>query len=179
MTFAASGGHLGYVLQQTLGLRLQGALFTNYGGQNEEWLQSRLNQWYFIKPNGQLFLWNGTPNQATGTMLASLDPIYYYHPNLLYAPPVGDLAFAIDQQLQLSTTGAFAQNSGGQNEKWLVGNDGRYFILPTGQFMKWDGTPNSASGTLLATLDPDYYTHLARLTSASSTRWPSASWGAR
>src|SRR5262249_15936226 len=36
LNFSALGGHLGFVLQQQLGLRLQGSLFLNYGGQNEK-----------------------------------------------------------------------------------------------------------------------------------------------
>ena len=175
LTFAPVGGHLGYVLEQTLGLRLQNSLFTNNGGQNEEWLQSTLNNWYFIKPNGQFFLWDGTPGQATGTLEDSLDPIYYYHPDLLYNAPAGDLAYALDQRLGLTaTTADFSQNYGGLNEKWVLGSDGWYFIRTDGELWKWNGTltqatgtlaatetsgtVDPANGTLMATLDPLYYT---------------------
>jgi hypothetical protein len=163
VNLTAVGGHLGFVLHQSLGLRLQGSLFTNYGGQNEEWLQSSSGNWYFIKPDGTLWKWDGTPNKATGTQTASLDPVYYYHPDLLYNPPSGDLAFALDQRLNLTNTGNLFLNYGGQNEKWLLGNDGWYFVKPDGTLWKWDGTANQATGTLQATLDPDYYTNIQRL----------------
>jgi autotransporter-associated beta strand protein len=171
-------GHLGYVLKQSLGLRLQGSLFVNYGGQNEEWLQSTLGNWYFIKPNGQLVFWDGTPGRATGTTIQTLDPIYYYHPDLVYNAPAGDLASALDQRLGLAgTTANFSQNYGGLNEKWVLGSDGWYFILPNGQLFKWSGALNQATGalngadgnvdpavgTLVASLDPLYYTDISRL----------------
>jgi hypothetical protein len=159
----AMGGDLGFVLKQSLGLRLQGSLFLNYGGQHEEWLQSNANDWYFIKPDGTLWKWDGTANQASGTQVAALDPVYYYHPDLLYNPPGGDEAFALDQRLNLTNTGNLSLNYGGQNEKWLLGNDGWYFIKPDGTLWKWDGTVNQATGTLMASLDPDYYTNIQRL----------------
>jgi hypothetical protein len=167
VTFSAVGGHLGFALQQTLGLRLQGSLSQNFGGQNEKWLLSSVNDnWYFIKPNGQLFQWDRTPRQATGTLAATLDPVYWHRPDLLYNAPNSDLAFAIDQRLGLTFTGNFFLNSGWQNEKWLLGNDGWYFVKPNGEFWKWDGTANQATGTLMATLNADFYDNMQRLFNA-------------
>jgi hypothetical protein len=51
---------------------------------------------------------------------------------------------------------AFAQNYGGQNEKWLTGSAGMYFIKPDGSFYLWDGTLHQATGTLMATLNTDF-----------------------
>jgi hypothetical protein len=163
VSVGAVSGHLGLVLQQSLGLRFQGSLFTNYGGQNEEWLKSKSGNWHFIKPDGSLWKWDGTANQASGTQVASLDQVYYYHPGLLYNPPAGDLAYALKQTLNLGNTGNLYLNYGGQNEKWLLGNDGWYFVKPDGTLWKWDGTLNQATGTLMATLDPDYYTNIQRV----------------
>jgi autotransporter-associated beta strand protein len=180
MTLSGVAGHLGYVLEQSLGLRLQGSLSFNYGGQSEEWLQSTLGNWYFIKPNGQLFLWDGTPGQASGTLISTLDPIYYYHPDLLYNAPAGDLASALDQRLNLrGTTADFSQNYGGLSEKWVLGADGWYFITSDGKLWKWlnrlnqttgtlaqpGGAVDPSTGTLVATLDPQYYTDIQRLLS--------------
>ena len=164
LTFSALGGHLGYALNQKLGLRFQGSLFLNYGGADEKWLESTLNNWYFIKPDGTLTEWDGAANKASGTLVATLDPVYYYHPDLLYAPPVGDLAFALYQDFSLAAANAnFPQNYGGQNEKWLAGSGAMYFIKPDGTFYQWDGTNHQATGTLLAILNPDYYTNIGRL----------------
>ncbi len=164
LTFSALGGHLGHALNRNLGLRFQGSLYFNYGGANEKWLESTLNNWYFIKPDGTLTEWDGTANKASGTLVATLDPVYYYHPDLLYAPPVGDLAFALYQDFSLAAANAnFPQNYGGQNEKWLMGSDAMYFIKTDGTFYRWDGTTHQATGTLLATLNPDYYINVGRL----------------
>jgi hypothetical protein len=163
---SALGGNLGFVLKQSLGLRVQGSLATNYGGQHEIWLQSTLNNWYFLKPDGTLYKWDGTLKAATGTQVAALDPVFYYHPDLLTNPSVGDIAYALDQRLNLTNTGNLFLNYGGGNEKWLLGNDGWYFVKPNGQLYKWDGTSHMATGTLMATLDVDYYTNIQRLYNA-------------
>src|SRR5262249_40158233 len=135
----------------------------------EKWLQSASGDWYFIKPDGALFIWDRTPLQPTGTMVAQLDPVYNVHPELLYAPPASDMAFALDQALGLNFTGDFSLNYGNQNEKWLLGNDGWYFIKPNGELWRWDGTLHQATGQLMATLATDYYINPVRLYSASPT----------
>jgi hypothetical protein len=164
LTFSALGGHRGYVLDQALGLRFELSLYENYGGQGEKWLQSTAEGWHFIKPDGALFRWDRTANQATGTLVANLDPIYHLYPSLLYDAPPGDLARAIDQTLGLTFTGNLYLNYGGQNEKWLQAADGQwYFIKPNGEFWQWDQTSNQATGKLLATLDPDHWSHVERL----------------
>ena len=166
LNVSALAGNLGFVLKQTLGLRVQGSLYTNYGGQHEIWLQSTLNNWYFLKPDGTLYKWDGTAGAATGALVASLDPVFYYHSDLLTNPSTGDIAYALDQRLNLTNTGNLYLNYGGANEKWLLGNDGWYFIKPNGQLYKWDGTAAEATGTLMATLDASYYTNIQRLHNA-------------
>ena len=44
LTFSALGGHLGYAVQQDLGLRLETSLYFNFYGRQEEWLQSALDK---------------------------------------------------------------------------------------------------------------------------------------
>ena len=46
-----------------------------------KWLVGR-NGWYFLQPNGDLYLWDGG-GQATGTLIAHLTPDYNQHPELL------------------------------------------------------------------------------------------------
>src|SRR5205807_9102177 len=120
---------------------------------------------------GSFWKWNGTPHQAAGTLVANLDPVYYAHTDLLYQAPAGDVVFAVDQRLNLTRTSAnFSLNYGGQHEKWLLGNDGWYFVKPDGTFWKWDNTLNQATGTLMASFDPDYYVNIDRLVSASANQ---------
>jgi hypothetical protein len=76
------------------------------------------------------------------------------------------LAYQINQQLGLSTTGSYYLNKNGMNEKWLLDrNRNWYFILPNGEFRRWVGT-NAASmlaANLVATFDPTYYANPKQL----------------
>jgi hypothetical protein len=49
----------------------------------------------------------------------------------------------------------YAINWGGQNEKWLRGDDGWYFLLPNGTLNQWSGSFESSSQ--LATFSTDVY----------------------
>lgn len=48
-----------------------------------------------------------------------------------------------------------AFNWGGQQERWVQGDEGYYFILPTGEFSQWQGSFDNS--LLLGTLDTTYY----------------------
>ncbi len=73
-----------------------GCGFEGWQGANERWVRSAVtNQWHYILPNGQLYEWDGmsgirfgTP--LTGTLIATLDPIFYEQLNLLTDPPLAD-----------------------------------------------------------------------------------------
>ena len=58
----------------------------------------------------------------------------------------------------------FALDWGGQQEKWLQGDAGYYYLLPTGEVFQWTGS--FAGSNLLATLDTGYYDDPALLVSA-------------
>ena len=58
----------------------------------------------------------------------------------------------------------FGFNWGGQQERWLRGDAGYYFILPNGEFSQWQGGFNSS--LLLGTLDTIYYDDPALITNA-------------
>ena len=49
----------------------------------------------------------------------------------------------------------FAFNWGGQQERWIQGDGGYYFILPNGEFRLWQGSFENSQ--LLGTLDAEYY----------------------
>jgi hypothetical protein len=61
------------------------------------------NPWYFIDPTGHLYAWDGTPNQASGTLRAALDALYWAQPQrfkldleshrLLRWPPLSQVAY--------------------------------------------------------------------------------------
>ena len=60
----------------------------------------------------------------------------------------------------------FAFNWGGQQERWIQGDGGYYFILPNGEFSQWQGGFDSSQ--LLATLDVSYYDNPALITTAAT-----------
>ena len=147
-----------------LGLFFTGNYTQNYGGSNEKWLKGNLNQyglpWYFVKPNGQVWAWDGTPSSASGALVATLEPVYWLNPNMLWAATAGSYAYAIQQGLGLLFTGNFYYNYNGLQERWLQGTGGAwYYITPDGKFY-------TQAGTFLATLDPIYWAQPTRLYNA-------------
>ena len=76
--------------------------------------------------------------------------------------PIAKAAYELDQAKALKFSGRDHLNWGGTNEKWLQGNDGWYFIRPSGEVYKWVGF-GKAAGTLVATLDASYYSDLSKL----------------
>ncbi len=161
----ATGGTQGYALQRIYNLRSAGSFYTNSGGSGEKWIKGNLNQfnnpWYFIKPDLTFWAWNGGSG-ANGAQLAQLDQrLYFENPAFLYQGQALDLASAMQQQLGLHVV-LSQTNIYGRGEKWLQdANKAWYFILPDGTFYKWSGILNSATGTLWATFDPDYYVNVA------------------
>jgi hypothetical protein len=87
LTFSATGQSLAYVLTQQTGTLTYYSAWDNYGGQNEKWLLSSNNVWYFILPNGELHRSDGTASQATGPLLGNVGTSYYSDPTLLTNPP--------------------------------------------------------------------------------------------
>jgi hypothetical protein len=145
------------LLNQAFNLRFTGSYSQDYGGANEKWVLGD-DGWYFIKPNGDLFRWDGTAGAASGTLVAYLAPVFWEKPELLHESVHQPLPVVLDQSLQLNFTGSYSQNYGGAGERWLVGaNNTWYFIKPNGELWRWDGTANSASGTLQALLDPFFW----------------------
>ncbi|MDA1013550.1 MAG: Ig-like domain-containing protein [Planctomycetota bacterium] len=70
---------------------------------------------------------------------------------------VTTLAAYWDARLGLHTNGNFHTNLGFRNEKWLRGNESRwYFVTPNGGLYAWDGG-NSATGSLIAAFDSTHY----------------------
>ena len=74
-------GPLAAQLDRDLNLNAVVSLYYNYGGQNERWLVGGTYptafRWYFILPTGELYLWDGTANAATGQRVATLDASFY------------------------------------------------------------------------------------------------------
>jgi hypothetical protein len=74
------------------------------------------------------------------------------------------LAYVLTQQTGTLTYAPDRDNLGGLNEKWLQAADSQwYFILPSGELYKSDGT-DMATGTLLGNVGSSYYADPTRLT---------------
>lgn len=73
-------------------------------------------------------------------------------------------AYGLDQEYDFETTVSDFLNWGGLGERWLLSNDGWFFVTPAGELYQWDGSPrDNLSGTKIATLTSDYHSDLTRL----------------
>jgi hypothetical protein len=84
LTFTATAQSLAYVLDQQLGLSFAGDYYENLYGRGEKWLLGAGDQWYFLLANGELYHWDGTPDQAVGTLVGNVGASYWANPTLLY-----------------------------------------------------------------------------------------------
>ncbi|MGF1580707.1 MAG: Ig-like domain-containing protein [Gemmataceae bacterium] len=147
------------------------SFFQNALGQNERWIRGNQG-WYFITPNGSLHPWRGKPDTAFDVTIASLDPIYYYRPELLYNASDEDYAYVLDQELQLTFTGNLSENALGEGERWLRGEFGHWFyVKPDGGVYFWTRTLDPTNDIFVAQLDPIYHTEIERLHDASSDQF--------
>jgi hypothetical protein len=160
-------GSEAYFLGTDLGLRA-GSRPVNWGHEGERWFQSRAGDWYFLKPSGDFFKWDGTARTASGNQLAALPPLYFYYPDLLTRPQNQDLAYVLDQRLALSPTAKPAPGSLGQDEKWLAGRGGaKFFLTPAGGLYRQDGSKI----VWLADLGTGYYKQPDKLYAAARDRF--------
>jgi hypothetical protein len=75
------------VLDQALNLsRHSDGYYQNAYGGNEKWLVGPGNIWYFVKPNGELWRWDGSAGVLSGTFLGQLDPLFWEKPEELWSP---------------------------------------------------------------------------------------------
>ena len=141
-------------LDVSLGLITTGDLFEDWGGRGEKWMKGADGAWFFILPNGELYEWDGSGG-ANGTLLTTLPTIFHGAPDLLYHAHT----IQLDRDLGLQSTGNYYENWGGAGEKWLKDREGAwYFILPTGQLHRWDGS-SGANGTFVHSLGSEFHTN--------------------
>lgn len=152
-----------YQLHHTLGLQFEQSYYEDWGGHGEKWIASKNGDWYFIEPNGDLFLWSGSRYLAESQIVATLDASYHADPAKLHDEsslrPTGQatswqlqLAYELDQKLELRYPDTYAYDWGGHGEKWIIGENGWYFIEPDGTFYEWDGNRDLSTSQKLETL---------------------------
>lgn len=77
---------------------------------------------------------------------------------------IAQTVYDLDANLNFRATRSDFRNWGGMDERWILSDDGWHFITPNGDLFKWDGSPRTAlTGTLVASLTPDYWLHLERI----------------
>jgi hypothetical protein len=107
ITYGGSAVSQAYQLDQQYGFFFGGKDYFNYGGQQDKWFQGSGNAWFFILPNGQLYKWDGTAAQATGTLIATMDVSYYANPSLLYNATPGATVSVSGNQLTVTPNVGF------------------------------------------------------------------------
>jgi subtilisin family serine protease len=83
-----------------------------------------------------------------------------YSARIVSGTTVDSPAYTLKQQLGLSYVGQYYANLWGQNEKWLGGANGNWYLLmPNGDLRRWAGTVSSTllATNLITTLSADYY----------------------
>lgn len=169
-----TAGSEAYFIASDLGLK-PGDRKTNWGKAGEKWLLDSSNNYYFIKPNGDLGKWDGTKKRASGDIVASLPPVYFAYPELLTtARSSQDLSYILDQKLGLTRTATPAQNSLNLQEKWLAGSNANtnYYITPEGSFYSVvTDKKGRQTTTWLVDLHSANYKDPTRLSSAAKDRF--------
>ena len=81
-------------------------------------------------------------------------------------------AFQLDQKFGLSLAGTDRRNFGGQEERWMKGSSGWFYITPAGDFYRWNGKAVKEkaplAGTLLASPGIPYYRDISLLHAAKN-----------
>lgn len=163
-----------YELDHRLELQATANMFENWGGLGEKWLHGE-DGWYYVTPDGSLYLWDGQSG-ANGDLVANLDVSFYDNPALLYESNAANTstidddiaritAADLDHDLDLTTDGDYYENWGGLGEKWLKGDGGWYFVTPDGSVYQWTHG-SGMDGTLVAGLDSRYHADPTLLTNA-------------
>ena len=81
-------------------------------------------------------------------------------------------ALRLDQKYGLALSGTDRQNYGGQEERWLKGANGWFYITQAGDFYRWNGKAvkqkSPLGGTLLASPGIPYYRDISLLHAAKN-----------
>ncbi|MEZ6129749.1 MAG: Calx-beta domain-containing protein [Planctomycetaceae bacterium] len=102
-------GDTAWQLDAALDLQAATNFHTNWGGQNEKWLQSGSGQWYFILPDGSFFRWDGS--FADSQLLETLQAEHYDNPNLIAdSDPLPVTATIVNGLLSVSIPEAFDES---------------------------------------------------------------------
>src|SRR5207302_12054 len=139
---------------------------------DEKWIQSADETWCYILPGGEVFQWVKGSYPVQGNLVADFpssgtylpESKVYQYPTFLTdadsSVPLENTSdpYTLQQKYGFFSTGAYWQNWGGLNEKWLQDRDMVWnYLLPHGALYRWDGLSPTLHGTLIALTDPAFY----------------------
>lgn len=159
-----SPADVAYLLDKSLGLRAREIWFDSYADLGVRWILGGVNefgnQWYFIRPDGDFWAWNGVREQASGTRITTLTSDYYDDPVVLTNAQRPDTRASSESIVKdafgITEASSRPDSVIDTSHAWFIGSpnefgNNRYFVTQTGEFVAWDGT-EQATGRSLASL---------------------------
>lgn len=158
-------------LDQQFEFFFAGRFDRDWAHRGEVWFKGKDELWYFILPNGDLYRWDPDDGQDLdkSTFVASLEPVFNVDPSLLYLAHEQQMAFELDEQLGLFSSGNLFVNWAGHGEKWVAGEgDLWYFIMDDGKLYRWeragdDPTRDISPNTFIGQLSSEFHADPSRL----------------
>lgn len=130
-------------------VRFEFTYFPSYNGVTYKWLQDGNEQWYALRNDGLLFVWDNAMNDLDPNPVTSLNAVVWDDPNLLIQVDVTqaltDADFNQLQRLQKQygfyTTGSYFESTAGLGYKWILDRGGKnwYVLEPNGALLQWQG----------------------------------------
>ena len=127
-------------------------------GDGEKWMQAASNEWYYIRPDGGLYRWDGKSG-LNGTLITQMPQAIYQNPQLL----INATGIMLDYNYGLTLKGSTDyRNFLGQEERWVLGSrlvntDGsavplqQWFIVTAdGNVRIWNGTKRFKDSVVVA-----------------------------
>ena len=149
-----------------------GSDYFNWGGMNERWSRGADGEWYFVLPSGDAYHWHGG-DLIDSTWMGRIGSDYHHNIAALTgavelqnaASLVDDAIIELDEHYGLETSSEYHLNWGGENEKWIRGDDGWFFLTEDGELREWHGGGLDNS-SWIANLDEAFYDLPSLLTDA-------------
>ncbi|QDT69708.1 Subtilisin E precursor [Planctomycetes bacterium MalM25] len=140
-----------------------------------QWLGADSGYWYFVDAEGGLYEWQAGKNLDECVLLVELDSSVHSSPELLTEASaanasVEQIAYDVNQQLDLNFVGSYYESFAGWGEKWLRSNANAqwYFITSDGNLYQFTNIASLAENPLVATLTGDYFTDPSLLYAAAA-----------
>src|ERR1017187_6739498 len=157
-------------VQGANGFQFIGSYYQNHQGANEKWMYDRNGNWFAITPDGNIRKWNNV-SFATSPVIATVSPLVYDNPNLLFNAGLSQAQTAQMDQVQgtygFQFIGSYYQNHQGMNEKWIYDRAYNWYaITPDGSIRKWNNV-SFATSPVVASVAPAVYDHPDWLFAAS------------